>query len=230
MIRGGRDVTSSPRTGLQEGGQKNGVQPRGGGEGQAVEGKLYRRRMQAAEGVGVGEIRHQGLESIRASKAAIGIHLRNEGVEIPHQQGGDRAGGDGGPQGGEQGLPLEELVVVLSRRRMKVDEREAPGGDNLGDPWGKFLGGGAGDGGKSGDDAAIEAGSEELVPTRGRHSCQGSSIVDLLQKNQVRAVELEKGRQASQVPPLLGVVGEEGEEGSELPPTRADPSRPLHLD
>jgi len=182
MIRGGRDVPSSPRTGLQEGGQKNGVQPRGGGEGQAVEGKLYRRRMESIR---------------RASKAAIGIHLRNEGVEIPHQQGGDRAGGDGGPQGGEQGLPLEELVVVLSRRRMKVDEREAPGGDNLGDPWGKFLGGGAGDGGKSGDDAAIEAGSEELVPTRGRHSCQGSSIVDLLQKNQVRAVELEKGQKCA---------------------------------
>ena len=66
---------------------------------------------------------------------------------------------------------------------------------------------------------AIEAGSEELVPTRGRHSCQESSIVDLLQKNQVRAVEFEKGWQASQVPPLLGVVGEEGEEGSKLPPT-----------
>jgi hypothetical protein len=176
--------------------------------------------MEAAEGVGVGEIRHQGLESAgRGSTAAIGIFQSNKGVEISHQQGSDRAGGDEGPQGGEQGLPLKELVVVLSRRRMEVDEREAPGGDNLGDPWGKFLGGGAGDGGKSGDDSAIEAGSEELVPTRGRHSCQGSSIVDLLQKNQVRAVELEKGRQAGQVPPLLGVVGEEGEEGSELPPT-----------
>jgi hypothetical protein len=176
-----------------------------------VEGKLDRRRVEAAEGIRVGEIRHKlGQGRGELGESTGGISSRRDGVEIPHKERKNGGGGlDVGPQGEEEGLTGR--TEELARGGVKMKERKGAHGHEL--AVARVNGGHrrARDAGEDGDGAVAEGGEESLVPTHAGQGGEGGRDADLLKKNKMRLVLAEKGGQAAEVRPLGGVEGEEGE-------------------
>ena len=106
MVGGGGQVTGGPRSGFKEGGKENCVEAGGNSMASTVEGKLASGREEAAVGISIGAVGHQGGQGWGgADMLAGGVLWRHYSVEISHQEGG---------------IGLERMVGRKERKRSSL--------------------------------------------------------------------------------------------------------------